>query len=358
MRIKEFVTENKYDTLSSLKNIKEQPLESLAQLLPVSIVCTSVVGFIVAIVMFIVEGGFSNQITAINGDFFCGISEGFTFGTASILTSGIVPTIISVFLLAEIAVLVISYFKTESKGKKITVGICLGIGGVLFGFAGFFLAVCFGVISSEKTEMIIVNMLSNLDGMQIDTIVNGLKIIALIGIALLIIFIVFILISQHRWIIKNSAIAILISYIVLPLVLLLAENVIPMFIGLIAIVVIGGALLFVTKLFLSGGGESSNSYDSGHSNYSELSKVVKTNKPVEKNPYQNEIKGWSEPFWRDKGGLGILQGQEDHIYCYNNWKEKQAVCGVSAFEKGEVAIIDYKTKRRIMSIAGCKTPKR
>lgn len=358
MSIKAFVRKNKYNMLAYIKNIKDQPLESLAKILPVSIVCTSLIGFIVAIAMFIFEGGFSNQIKAIKGDFFGGISEGFTLGTASILTSGIVPTIISVFILAEIVVLVISYFKTESKVKRITVGICLGIGGILFGFAGFFLAVCFGVISSKKTEMIIVKMLSNIDGMQINTIVNGLKIIALIGIALLIIFIVFMLMSQYRWIIKNSAIAILISYIVLPLMVLLAENVIPMFIGLIAIVVIGGALLFGTKLFLSGGGESSNSYDSGHSNYSELSKVVKTKKPVEKNTYQNEIKGWSEPFWRDKGGLGILQSQEDHIYCYNNWKEKQAVCGVSAFEKGEVAIIDYKTKRRIMSIAGCKTPKR
>lgn len=357
MTIKEFVTENKYDTISSIKNIKEQPLESLAQIFPVSMVCTSAVGFIVAIVMFIVEGGFSNQITAIKDDL-GGISEGFTFGTASILTSGVVSTIISVFLLAEIVVLVISYFKTESKAKKIAVGICLGIGGVLFGFAGFFLAVEFGVTSSEKAEMILMNMLSNLDGMQTDTIVNGLKIIALIGVALLIVFIVLMLISQNRWIIKNSTIAILISYIILPLALLLIENVIPMFTGLISIVVIGGALLLVAKIFLGGGEEYSGSYDSESSNYSELSKPVKTKKRVEKNPDQNEITGWSEPFWRGKGGLGITQGQEDHIYCYNYWKQKQVVCGVSAFEKGEVAIIDYKTKRRIMGIAGCKTPKR
>jgi hypothetical protein len=356
MRIKKFVIENKDDTISSIKNLKEQPLESLAQLFPISMVCTSVVGFIVAIVIFIVEGGFSNQIISIKGDFFGFV--GFTFGTTSILTSGVVSTIISVFILAEIVVLVISYFKTESKAKKIAVGICLGIGGVLFGFAGFFLEVGFGVISSEKAEMILMNMLSNLDGMQTDTIINGLKIISLIGVALLIVFIVLMLISQNRWIIKNSTIAILISYIILPLALLLIENVIPMFTGLISIVVIGGALLFVAKIFLGGGEEDSGSYDYESSNYSELSKPVKTKKQVEKNPDQNEITGWSEPFWRGKGGLGITQGQEDHIYCYNYWKQKQVVCGVSAFEKGEVAIIDYNTKRRIMGIGGCKTPLR
>lgn len=354
MTIKEFITENKDDTLSSIKNIKERPLESLAQLFPVSMVCTSAVGFIVAIVMFIVEGGFSNQIrAAIKGDFFGGISEGFTSGTTLILTSGVVSKIISVFLLAEIIVLVILYFKTESKVKKIVAGICLGIGGVLFGFAGFFLAVGFGVISSEKAEIILLNMLSNLDSMQIDVIVNGLKIIALIGVVLLIVFTVLMFTSQNRWIIKNTVIAILISYIILPLVLLLIENLIPMFIGLIAIVIIVGILLFTAKLFLEGEGESSSGYNYEYSNYSKSSKPVKSTEP-----YQKEIKDWSGPFWRDEGGLGFFLSQEDHIYCYNIWKEKHAICTVTAFETGKVAIIDSKTKRRIMNIAGCKTPKR
>lgn len=349
MTIKEFITENKDDTLSSIKNIKEQPLESLAQLFPVSMVCTSAIGFIVAIVKFIVEGGFSNQITAINGN----ISEGFTFGTTIILTSGVVPTIISIFLLAEVILLLILYFKTENKVKKIAVVICLGIGSVLFGFAGFFLAVGFGLISSEKAEIILLNILSNFDGMQIDTIVNGLKIIALIGLVLLIVFTILMFASKNRWIIKNTFIALLISYIILPLVLLLIENLIPMLIGLITIAFIGIVLLLITKIFLSERVESSSSYGYEYSNYSKSSKLVKTTVP-----YQKEIKEWSGPFWRDEGGMGFFLSQEDHIYCYNIWKEKHAICTVTAFETGKVAIIDSKTKRRIMNIAGCKTPKR
>lgn len=352
---KGFMTKNKDNTLSSIKNIKDQPLESLSQILPVSIVCTSVIGFIVAIVMFIVEGGFSNQITAIKNDLFSGISEGFTSGTSSILTSGIVSTIISFFLLTEVIILIISYFKTESKAKKIAVGICLGIGGILFGFAGFFLAVGSGFVS-RKAERMLIYMLSNFDENQIDTIVNVAKIITFIGAILLIVFIILMLISQHGWIVKNTIIAILISYIVLPLVLLFIENVIPMFIGLITIVIIVGILLFLGEVFLSGGGESSRSYDYEHSNYSEPPKVSKPSKINE--PYQKEIKDWSGPFWRDEGGLGFILSQADHIYCYNIWKEKHAICTVTEFETGKVAIIDSKTNRRIMNIAGCKTPKR
>lgn len=362
MKIAEFIKENTEETKVSIKYFKEQPLNSLGQLIPVGMVVTSIVGFVVAIIKFVISGGFSNQISAIKGDFFGGISEGFTSGTASVLTSGVVLTIISILLLAELLVLIISYCKTESKVKKIIASICLGIGIVLFGIAGFILAVGFGVINlSEKMKMKIIEMLTVFDGMQTATLVNGLKITAVIGVVALIVFIILMLISDHRWMIKNSAIALLLSYIIIPLALLVVENVIPMIFGIIAIVVIGGVFFFAAKIFLSGDGESSSSSGGGYSGGSYNEKDYGTNEQKSssaptKPSNQREIKDWWAPFWRDKGGWGFAVPLADCIYTKNAWGEKTYVCTVHDFEKGNVAIIDSKTKSRVMNIAGCKYP--
>jgi hypothetical protein len=356
MKIKEFFRKNVEATTASIKFINEQPLNSLGQIIPVGMVVASMVGFIVAIIKFIIAGGFSNQITSLKGDFFGGISEGFTSGTASVLTSGIVSTIISILLFAELLVLIISYYKTENKAKKIVASICLGIGTVLFGVAGFILAVGFGVINlSEQMEMKIVEMLTVFDGMQTSTIVNGLKITAIIGVVALIVFVILMLVSEHKWMIKNTAIALLLSYVILPLVLLLVENIIPMIVGVVAIVVIGGAIFLGGKIFLSGSGESSGSSSVGGSVGTSSSTSRTESKPKEKYQQKKEY-DLNTTFWRDKGGYGIAVPQADCIYMKNAWGEKTYVCTVHDFEKGNVAIINKRV--RVTNVAGCKTPER
>lgn len=356
MKIKEFFRKNVEATTASIKFFNEQPLNSLGQIIPVGMVVASMVGFIVAIIKFIIAGGFSNQITALKGDFFGGISEGFTSGTASVLTSGIVSTIISILLFVELLVLVISYYKTESKAKKIVASICLGIGIILFGVAGFVLAVGFGVINlSEQMEMKIVEMLTVFDGMQTSTIVNGLKITAIIGVVALIVFVILMLVSEHKWMIKNTVFALLLSYIILPLVLLLVENIIPMIVGVVAIVVIGGAIFLGGKIFLSGSGESSGSSSVGGSVGTPSSTSRTESKPKEKYQQKKEY-DLNTTFWRDKGGYGIAVPQADCIYMKNAWGEKTYVCTVHDFEKGNVAIINKRV--RVTNVAGCKTPER
>ena len=356
MKIKEFFRKNVEATTASIKFINEQPLNSLGQIIPVGMVVASMVGFIIAIIKFIIAGGFSNQITSLKGDFFGGISEGFTSGTASVLTSGIVSTIISILLFAELLVLIISYYKTENKAKKIVASICLGIGTVLFGVAGFILAVGFGVINlSEQMEMKIVEMLTVFDGMQTSTIVNGLKITAIIGVVALIVFVILMLVSEHKWMIKNTAIALLLSYVILPLVLLLVENIIPMIVGVVAIVVIGGAIFLGGKIFLSGSGESSGSSSVGGSVGTSSSTSRTESKPKEKYQQKKEY-DLNTTFWRDKGGYGIAVPQADCIYMKNAWGEKTYVCTVHDFEKGNVAIINKRV--RVTNVAGCKTPER
>lgn len=359
MKIKEFFRKNVEATTASIKFFNEHTLNSLGQIIPVGMVVASIVGFIVAIIKFIIAGGFSNQITSLKGDFFRGISEGSTYGTVSVLTSGIVSTIISILLFAELLVLIISYYKTENKAKKIVASICLGIGTVLFGVAGFILAVVFGVINlSEQMEIKIAEMLTVFDGMQTSTIVNGLKITAIIGVVALIVLVILMLVSEYKWMIINTAIALLLSYVILPLVLLLVENIIPMIVGVVivgvvAIVGIGGAIFLRDKILLSGSGESSGSSSVGGSVGTSSSTSRTESKPKEK--YQRIKKyDFNTIFWRGKGD-GILEPEES-IFMENVQGETTCVCSVYDFEKGNVAIINKRV--RVINIAGCKTPER
>ena len=359
MKMKEFVRKNAKETTTSIKFFSEQPLNSLGQLIPVGMVALSMVGFIVAIIKFVIGGGYSNQIMALKWDFFGGISEGFTSGTASILTSGIVSTIVSILLLAELLILIVSYYRTESKTKKIIASICLGIGLVLFGVAGFILAVAFGIINlSEQMEMKIIEMLTVFNGMYTSTIVNGLKIAAIIGVVALIVFIILMLVSEHKWMIKNSAIAFLLSYIILPLTLLLVENIIPMIGVVVVLVVLGVVAILGGEVLLSEGGESSGSSrssSSGRNISTSSSNSRPESKPKENNQKKLEY-NLNTTFWRDKGGSGIITPQADCIYVKDVSGYKAYVCTVEDFEKGNVAIINKRV--RVTSIAGCKPPRR
>ena len=308
---------------------------------------------LIAIIKFAISGGFAEQITALKADIFKGISNGFTLGTVSVLTSGAISDIIAILLLIEVLVLVISYYQTESKAKAIIASICLGSGLVLFGVAGFVLAVGYGVINvSEQMETKVAKLLEVFDSMQTAALVNW--IVAAIGVVILVVFFVLLLLSKHKWMIKNSIIAILFCIIV-PLFLLLVENIIPLIVGIVASVLIGGAVFLCCKIFLnSGDGESSSS------NIGESVVPASSNTPAEsksKEKYQKKKEyDINTIFWRDKGGYGIAVPQADCIYMNNTWGQKTYVCTVQEFEKGDVVIINKRV--RVVDIAGCKTPLR
>ena len=360
MKNKNFVSRNTNATIDSIKSFKEQPLNSLGQILPVGMVSTSLIGFLVAIIKFVLNGGFSKQISEIDRDFVNGISKGFTYGTSEILTSGIVSKTISIMLIVELFVLVVSYLKTETKAKKVIVCTCFVIDIILFGMVDLILLIGFGKINlSKETEMKILDFLSIFEGVKKATVLNGLKIIVAMGIVAFILFIVLMFLSKHRWMIKNSAVALLISYVIIPLVLLLIENIIPMILGIVVVVIYGGILLVMGKGLASGTGEISDG-TSKHQSRSVSPKISYShNKSKEKAQPKKEFQQKKEfnlnsAFWRDEGGNGIMIPTGDCIYVINGWGEKTYVCTVHDYEKGKVAIINKKV--RVMNIAGCKTP--
>lgn len=115
MRIdfKNFAKQNAEATVSSIKHFKEQPLNSLGQLLPIGIICTSATGFVVSLIQFAALGGLSSQISMLKANPVDNLSQSFTSGTVGTLISGAVPLIITALFIAELTVFIISCRKTK-----------------------------------------------------------------------------------------------------------------------------------------------------------------------------------------------------------------------------------------------------
>ena len=353
-----YIRESKERTVYAVKNIFKQPLDSLGQIIPVAMILTSFVGFVVAIFNYLIDGGFFEQCDLLQKNLFEGISKGFTTGNVDVLTSGIVLEVIIVLLVIEFFIVFISFVLTESTMNKTIAGLLLSVGTILLVLAGVPLGVGFGVIDLPNAiEKRIVIHLFGMQGMNTSSLVSKLEVLATLGFFLLAAVLVIICVSKHRWMIGHSVIAMIISFLVIPAMLLLIENIIPMLASVLAFLIVCIFLFLFGKIMLAMAKSSKNQSfeETSHSELSRKTNIETVKKDV---PYQKEVKCYSAPFWREKGGYGIIQAAEDHIYCYNAQKQVTAVCGVSKFEEGTVAIYDAKTKERVMHVEGCKTPKR
>lgn len=320
------IKNNMAATAAFTRSFKKQPLDSLGHLLPIGMIGTSAIGFIVAIVIFILQGGYTAQVSAIKGNIIGGLEKSFTSGTASLLVEGIVPGIISILLIAELTILVISYFRTETTAKKIFISIFLGISVLILGFSGFVQTSGFGIFKlSEEAQTGIINILSLFDVsstipssiFSTSSAFNGLIVLTLIGVLAFTAFIIMAFFSQHRWMIKDSAVALVVAFIVLPLALLLVENLVPFVVGIIALTIISGLLYVICKIFLNDDAETSISSGGRYSGNSHDRDEPRNGSNEERGPTvhnQKVIQDWSGPFWRDKGGDGVFLPTGDCVY--------------------------------------------
>lgn len=344
-------------TIQSVKTFKEDPINNLAFLIVMAMVLISIISGFVSFIMFIFQGGYSNQIESLQNNGIDGITSGFTSGTVGLITSGITSKIMHVLVMAELIVMLVAYFKNSNKTKRVIMIVDL----VLCTIIIFLSAIIFWIAVGELvvTEQDAYKYLGAFDGMTIN--LRAVLIIYLIVAAVaLITFIVLVFITKEcRWMVGYTALALLFAKIAVPLFFLVVENIIPLVTGAVVLVVIGVLMVFGFKMFFSSSDSSSASTtSSGRDNYSYQREEVRETKVETKSSNQKVIKDWTGPFWKDKGGYGAMTPQSDCIYVKNSWGEKTYVCTVFDFEKGNVAIIDHKSKNRVMNIAGCKTPEK
>lgn len=354
MRKMKEITERTVDTV---KNFTKAPIDNLGFLVPVIMAIVSVVAALIGYILYIIHGGYSDQVSLIKEFGTDGISQGFTSGSVGLLTGGTIPKVIWILFLVQMIIMLVSYFKTVGKAKRIIMIIDLILLTIVIALFTVVVMISEGpLVFSEEQMMSALSFFERVT-VNLKAILITYAVFAVVSVVT---FIVLILISECRWMLGYGMLSLGVNYIAAPLVVLLLENIIPLVSGIVVLAIIGLVIFLVFKIFLGGGdGEStssSGSYSSGSSpSYSR--NEIKETKPVEKQPYQ-EVKKYdlNTIFWRDKGGCGIMVPQADCIYFKNAWGEKTYSCTVHDFEKGKVAIMNK--NKRVMSIVGCKTPER
>lgn len=342
-------------TVTSFRQFREQPRHSLGQLFPVGMVCVSLIGSIVELVLFAVKGGFADQISALSGGLFSNLSGSFTQLTAASPVTRISSGIVTLMLAAEMLVLTVSFFIEQRRAKKV-VGICLGAGLVISGISGALLSAGYGVIPlSDEGEARLLSLFDAFKNASIEEIALYLKITALVGAGLLLTFLVLMCLSGYGRMVKSSVVALLIAQVVFPIVLWCIENLIPLLAGAAALALAAGLIwIFLTCITAGLAG------DGGSAPASEGSDRRKTVRSTSADANTGKGKRidiqLSNGFWRDKGSdTGLLIPTGDCVYTKDQFGQKKFVCSVADFESGKRQI--YQRGERVMSVPGCGRPK-
>lgn len=135
----EFIRDVKDDTVDAIENIKNEPITSLGYIIPTFVSLVAVIGFMVAYIIFIANGGYLRQVDLLRELNFESILNTFSWGTIGVVLKGFLPIFEGVFIIIESIFIVIAFFMEESTFRRIL----LSINMIVIGFILAFFLVCF-----------------------------------------------------------------------------------------------------------------------------------------------------------------------------------------------------------------------
>lgn len=118
-------------TKESVRDFTSDPINNLGYLIPILIGVITFISGVISYIKFIVEGGYVNQVN-VTKEFglFSGYDEKFTSGTTGMITAGIVGKVILILICIEFILLLINYFRTSGKAKRIIMVVDLIVIGI------------------------------------------------------------------------------------------------------------------------------------------------------------------------------------------------------------------------------------
>ncbi|WP_350342326.1 hypothetical protein PRVXT_001553 [Proteinivorax tanatarense] len=309
---------------AALKEFNNDTLHSLGILLPALAVATSIVGFIVAFIINIVQGGYADQVALINVNGIAGITDAFSSGTTSILYGNLFGTTIKFLLTFQMIILLITFFSQATKTKKVIMIFDLSFI-ALIGITLF--------LMDLREGNFIINFLYRLEAEQLKMY---LIILVITLVAAFVSSLIVLLTTKCRWMLGYACAAGAISFLAVPLVLLVVQNIIVIILSIIILAMIGIILSFVL------GSASSDTMSTGNSvsNYSGYNQP-RSEKKENAVSTTSDIKQFSGnvKFYRGKGGLGLGVPQNKCIYFDGNLTTRGYVCTVKDYEEGKVVIM-------------------
>lgn len=351
----------------SAKRFKEEPIRNLAYLLVIAMALTAIISGVVSYIMFVAQGGYSQQIELLKNSGFDGISAGFTNGTVGLIASGITSKVICGLVLAEFVVMMISYFKNNSKVKRIIMIVDLVFCAIVIALA----TVVFWIAVGELviTEQDAYKYFGAFDGMTINLRAILITYLVVVAISFITYSVLILTTRECRWMIGYTTLALLFANIAVPFFFLVLENIIPLVTGAITLVVIGIIISLVFGIGLSsstseGSSVSSSSATSHMSSggsgwfFSESEKKVNTGNLSERGEQKRKNKGSVIeetcayiPDINKMLGVKLwkIHGLTHDYIAIDNYVVTREICSLDMFEKGKFHIYESETGREIKS---------
>ena len=339
-----FVNDIRRKFEGTIKSFKDNPIENLGVLLPTLSVLTAIIGFIVAYILFIVQGGYATQVNVIKADGMRVISNAFTSGTTSIIYGNIVGTIIKLLFILEFVLMLGFFFIKVHIVKRVIMIVDLALTSLLSVAVVIFNGIYTGQIKlTEGQEIKFTNVFNKLHSQSDKTFFIVLTVICVL---IIVSFLVLVLTSESKWMLGYNCLAGIISFAIIPLILLLLENIIPLLAEIVVLAILGMIFWFIlagigspaTSNSGSSRGSTSSGSRSGILGSTSLKMEKKEEKPKEKDVKVKNFSG-NVRFYRGEGGCGFIVPQVDSIYFDGNLQEHKFVCTVKEYEKGEVIIM-------------------
>lgn len=309
------------DMICGIKEIRSNPIYGLGMLSSAMAIGISCIGAIVAYIIFCVQGGYQHQIEIIkNKD----IDGAVTNGNVSIFYDGGMSIVLMLLIVIALLFAIIYFFMQETKKKKIIVLIDLIVAEWIVAF-----------LVNDNISSRFLNLVGNDRG---EYIVGAVLILC---VAVIVLFWYIMMHSESKRMFRCLYKVAIATYIIIPILLYLLENIITSVIYIVSIVLIGALLFFVFTAIL--GSESSG--NSGNAKSSSKSKSEESEKAPQ--PKVIEFSG-NHKFYRGKGGYGISTPTDDCIYQDGELAQHSYVCTVDEYEKGKVIIM--LNKKRVTGI--------
>ena len=231
----------------SIKNFSSDVLPNLEFLISVCIVAVSFISGIVGYVKFILAGSYIEQVEAVAKKIFF---IDFTIGSAETINSGIAGKIIMILLLIQMIVMIVHFFAVSSKIKKIIMTVNLSVLGISTLVAViFYRTLVLSFVEGYGTFRSLLAMIEilKLNPDQAFSLYISVFLTSIVSFSILVL-----ITKECRRVMGYSIIALLISNIAVPIIILFFENLIPLISSILGLIAIGIGIYFLMKVLSSG----------------------------------------------------------------------------------------------------------
>ena len=346
MKVINFIKNTVNRTVESIREFKYTPLLSIGQIIPVVIGLTALVGFVIAYVMFIANGGYVIQVNALKAEGFSGIEKIFTKGTSLFSFQSAIHIIVNVLLAMQFIVLLIVYFSEASIIRKIVTAfdltvIILAIGIILV----------FNYVDLENFKWFegkYDDVAITIDRMNVSTIEFIALIVSLVAIVAIIVFVILVVNSDSNWLLGHGTVAALIAYAGVPVALLAFENIIPAVATALFLLIVW----IIIKVVFMGGSEGDSSSEGGsvEDSATKSERVSQENNMPKKEKSSNKNCIYIQDLNKTLGIKLYKEKRATNTFIVSdNLVAQRKICTVKELEQGKFHIYDKASGREVKS---------